>query len=447
MFKSKHLLINPFKIIYMKTNKFSKDWWYSFVDRNLSFSECQVYKEVISEDILISLDHGVREMLRSRINEFNIRDGFRLYIDERELSDSEIRKLIKDNKIDDSESIEAYCNRVFGNKFGIITNYCEKHSEILANTVLKTISPLFEIVGIPPWGIELTTFIGNYGWTPIGIHKDNRGENVLHYHLGPGKKIMYVWDEDLYNKVTGGVSNNKDVEPLLKYAKKHEFGVGDLYYMPWNKYHIGYSANFSIGVTLWFNNPTRYDFSTLMVETIKNLCLKNDQSIIESQLDYSTNENTFNDFINTLNIKQEVLEKPLIDFFKSIYNEYKKCLMSNGGWQNIPLSLYAKIDSEKDYFPNLESKSLLPNDLFNIKFEIIESRLIIYVRGSKLTFKYFPELVSIINIINTSETEIDIKSIICRYETLPKEVILYFLKVLINNRGVKVKDLNLMELN
>ena len=215
--------------------------------------------------------------------------------------------------------------------------------------------------------------------------------------------------------------------------------------MPWNKHHIGYSGDFSIGVTLWFNNPTRYDFSKLMIETIKNLFLKNDQSIIESQLDYLSNENTFTDFVNTLNIDKDILEKPLLDFLKLTYNEYKKCLISNGGWQNIPLSYHKKIDSQKEYFPNLETKFIIPNDLFEINSEKIEDRLYVYVRGSRLSFKYFPELVSILDTINTCKVGVEVKSIIDEHKSLPKEVTLYFLKVLINNKGVRVKELELIE--
>ena len=424
----------------METTNFSREWWLNFIEKNLSFSETQVYKDVCSEALTQTLNEGVREMLKSRINRLDITNGFRLYIEGKELSDSEIRNMIKGNKLSDNESIEAYCKRVFGDNFGIITNYGEKHSEILAEQILKTIQPLFDIVGIPPWGLELTTFIGNYGWTPLGIHTDNRGENVLHYHLGPGEKAMYVWDEEVYKEVGKGISNNKNIEPLLPHAKKYQFGRGDLYYMPWNKHHIGYSGDFSIGVTLWFNNPTRYDFSKLMIETIQNLFIKNDQSIIESQLDYLSNENTFSDFINTLSIDKETLKAPLEDFLKHTYNEYKKCLMSNGGWQNIPLNYHKTIDSTKNYFPNLENKTICGSNIYKIRTENINGRLFIYVRGSRLSFKYFPELVEIIEIINSGDP-IEIRDIIDRYENFPKEVILYFLKVLVNNKGVKIEAL------
>jgi hypothetical protein len=426
-------------------SKFDREWWLNFIKKNFSFSEATIFKDVISSELVEELRKGVSEMFRSRINRLDINSGFRLYIEGKELSDGRIIDLIKDNKFDNSESIQSYCERVFGKNFGIITNYGEKYSEILAKQILKTVQPLFDIAGIPPWGLELTTFIGNYGWTPLGIHTDNRGENVLHYHLGPGNKKMYVWNEEVYKKEGKGVSNNKNVEPLLKYADEFEFGKGDLYYMPWNKHHIGYSGDFSIGVTLWFNNPTRYDFSKLMLETIQNLYLKNDQSIIESQIDYLNNENTFLDFKNTLDIDDKTLKAPLEDFLNQSYNEYKKCLISNGGWQNSPLRFYKKIDSKKEYFPNLKNKIIKNNYIYNIRTEKVGNRLYIYVRGLRVSFKYFSELVDIIDFLNQEEIGIRVALIIEKFNSLPEEVVLYFLKILINNKGALVEDIELSE--
>ncbi len=428
----------------MKTNNFNHDWWKSFMAKNFSFTKTQVYEGCMSNDLVNVLNEGVLEMLKSRINRLDISNGFRLYVDGIEMSDSEIIKLIEKNELSSDEGIQSYCERVFGENFGIITNYGEKHSEILAGYILKTVQPLFDIIGIPPWGIELTTFIGNYGWTPLGIHRDNRGENVLHYHLGPGKKQMYVWDEKTYSKVGKGLSNNRNIEPLLEYAEKHEFGRGDLYSMPWDKHHVGCSESFSIGVTLWFNNPTKYNYSKLMIDTIKNLFIKNDQSIIPCQKDYINNENTFFDFINTLNVSEKALKSPLQDFLKQTYNEYKKCLTSNGGWQSIPLSYFGKMDSTKDYFPNLESKIITSNNLYMIKVEKVEDRLILYVRGTRLSFKYFPELIGIIKMINNSK-EVSVKSILKEFNNFPKDVIMYFLRVLINNKGIIVNELELIE--
>lgn len=406
-----------------------------------------MFRNVISEKQVIALNEGVCEMLKSRINRNEINNGFRLYVKGEEKTGYQVSNLIKGKKFNGNktEDIQSYCKKNFGEKFGIITNYCEKHSEILAEQILKTVRPLFDVVGVPPWGIELTTFIGNYGWTPLGIHTDERGENVLHYHLGPGKKQMYVWDEKVYKEKGKGVSNNKNIDPLLKHAKKFEFGAGDLYYMPWNMHHVGYSGDFSIGVTLWFNNPTRYNFSKLMIESIKNLYLKNDQSIIENQLDYINNDDTFFDFINTLDVDNKILKEPLEKFLNQSYNEYKKCLISNGGWQNPPLRFYEKIDSKKEYFVNLKSKTIMTKSLYKMRVEKLENRLYVYVRGYRVSFKYFPELEEIIKRLNQEEAEIKVSSIINEFNSLPEEVVLYFLKTLINNKGIVVKEVELSD--
>jgi hypothetical protein len=79
----------------MEATKFNRDWWLSFIEKNLSFSQTQVYKNVFSDKLVRILNEGVREMLRSRINRLDINSGFRLYIEDKELSDSEIRKLIR----------------------------------------------------------------------------------------------------------------------------------------------------------------------------------------------------------------------------------------------------------------------------------------------------------------------------------------------------------------
>lgn len=425
-------------------NSFTKDWWFKFIEKNYSFSETKVYKNVFDKNLLKTLNEGVFEMLTSRINRLDINSGFRVYKDGIELNDSQIRQLLKGNKLKKDEDIESYCNRVFGKNFGIITNYCEKHSEILAETILKSIKPLFDIIGLPPWGIELTTFIGNYGWTPLGIHTDNTGENVLHYHLGPGKKTMHVWDEEIYKEVGKGIHNNKNIKPLLRYSNKYEFDSGDLYYMPWNKHHVGYTQEFSIGVTLWFNNPTRYNFSKLMLETIQNLFLKDDQSIIESQLNYINNDNTFSDFINTLNIDKKTMESPLKDFLKHVYLEYKKCLISNGGWQNKPNKCYKEDKNHKEKFSCIENKIIKSHNLYKIGYEKVDNRLNIYVRGARLSFKYFPELTSIIEKINHNKST-SISHLIKAHNNLPKDVIIYFLELLISNNGLKLESKNSLQ--
>ena len=129
-----------------------------------------------------------------------------------ELSKEYTNTFLTQNPPKENEDIIDYCKRIFDKRFGIIMNNNEAFSEQLATRVLKMMSPLFEIAGIPPLGNEITVFIGNYRWTPLGIHKDHTGENVLHFHLGPGRKQMYIWEDETYEKIVGkNILNNKNI--------------------------------------------------------------------------------------------------------------------------------------------------------------------------------------------------------------------------------------------
>src|SRR4051812_35094117 len=86
------------------------------------------------------------------------------------------------------ESLQAWATRLFGErKFGIVLNGAESVSESLSRQVARFLDPLFARRGVPYGGIDVAFFVGNYGFTPFGIHVDDR-THVLHAHLGPGTK-------------------------------------------------------------------------------------------------------------------------------------------------------------------------------------------------------------------------------------------------------------------
>jgi len=194
------------------------------------------------------------EVLKNRLTMKDIDNGFRVYIDGIEQEDDYLNNLCSTPPREE-ENITTYTNRIFEKKFGLIINGGERHSDLISNNIISAIQPLLELKGMPPLGLEITIFIGNYGWTPLGIHQDHRGENVIHFHLGPGNKKMYIWDEDKYKELSGNKQNNTNIFPILPYAKEFDFGAGDIYYMPWNLFHIGRTDELSVGITLWFNNP------------------------------------------------------------------------------------------------------------------------------------------------------------------------------------------------
>lgn len=421
----------------IKLKSFTKDWWKSFLEINQNFTQTCVLEDCVDEDLVAKLQLGVLEVLKERLVRGDVAEGFRVYLDNKEKDDYFLKDFCETPPLD-NENIEEYAERVFDQKFGIIINYGEKHSDIISHHIIKRLQPLMELVGVPPLGVDITIFIGNYGWTPLGIHQDRRGENVIHFHLGPGSKTMYTWDEDVYEKLTGSEQNNHEIEAILEHANKYPFKAGDIYYMPWNKFHVGLSDELSVGVTVWFNNAPRHKYVNRVLESFAYQVLTEDDSIINIQKDYLENDDSFQDLLATIKLDKDIMDYSFKDFMKFIYEEFKFATMSNGGWQSVPLSLEVREKYNVDDFEELRGKTIIAHSPFKIYYKKYKQSLWVYARGSKFEMRYFDELVTIIDKINTNEEILvdDLLKIIP--ENFPPEAVLYFLSLTLNKRGIEV---------
>lgn len=418
---------------------FSIDFWRDFIKTNNDFSETCVIKDAISKDMLNELNLGIMEVLSNRLTMKDINNGIRVYIEGKEQDDDYLKKLCETPPVK-TDDIKSYTDRVFDKKFGFIINSGERHSDYIAYNILKAVKPLIDLKGIPPLGVEITIFIGNYGWTPLGIHQDHRGENVIHFHLGPGDKKMYIWDEEKYKELTNLKHNNTDIEPILPHSKEFSFGTKDLYYMPWNKFHVGLTNELSVGITLWFNNPSKYKYFNRIIESFVTQFVKKETEIIENKYNLLENvHNSSKDIFEILELDNDVINGSVNDFINFISEEFNYNLISNGGWQTIPLSMKDKIgyDVDNDY-TKLENEKIKSDSLFKILHKRKKNILFVYVRGSKFQMQYFPELVDLLDLINENEI-IDINSYLKSGKlNIPKEAVLYFLALIYDKRGFEI---------
>ena len=114
------------------------------------------------------------------------------------------------------------------------------------------LDPLFaELNGAPACGTDFYTFIGNYGYTPFGVHDDI--DHSLLWHLGPTSKVAYVWPRARYVELTGGTLATVEYEALLPHAQRYELRPGDLLFIPTGDFHILETREFSctLGLTLF----------------------------------------------------------------------------------------------------------------------------------------------------------------------------------------------------
>jgi len=114
-------------------------------------------------------------------------------------------------------------------------------------------------------------------------------------------------------------------------------------------------------------------------------------------------------------------------------------LISNGGWQTKPLSRKEKNNFDVDIDYNiLINKKIKSNNHFKILYKTNNDVLFVYVRGSKFQMKYFSELIDLINELNKFEVINLNEYLLTKKINIPKEVILYFLGLLYDKRGIEI---------
>jgi len=427
------------KVIETNDPKMTAAWWDDFLLKCRNFTETTVIKNVLSDkdcdDLTDMTLSAVREICTRQICDFD----FRFYLGAESMNDEYLRNNIFPHPPLPGESLTEWANRVFpGLKFGIILNYGEKFSPLMAETIGQYANPLLEKIGIPVNGTCITIFIGNYGYTPLGIHQDHKGENVLHFHLGPGGKVMYNWEVDDFKK-RGGHQNFMDVETMLPYATAFPFKKGDLFYMPWDKFHIGYSDELSIGVSLWFNNITRKKMINKLISAIQlQYADQDDDTITQPERNLAALQG-FREIEALFKMDEHIASLHVGDFFKYNYQEYMRALFSNAGWRSRPLSLDQETGYDENAFEHLRGKWIqrVAPFILHYKVSTAADRLIIYCRASKVEINYHPELIRIVEQINTGNSFLVDDLIAGLAQEWPEEAGLYFLSLLYNKRGIQ----------
>jgi Cupin superfamily protein len=416
---------------------FSSNWWDSFLEESESLSRTNVIPDVFSGEEVASMNQEVMKTLQLIFSKKTSQYGFRVYIDGKEQANDFISTLFEQPPFD-GENVTDYTNRIFPNlKFGIVINRIEKFSNHFAKRLLLMVQPLFDKTGIPLGGISADIFIGNYGWTPFGIHRDRKGERITHFHLGPGSKAMYTWEDEEYAKLANGKQGNKNIEPILMYARKYEFKLGDMYYMPSGKWHIGFSDQLSVALVLDYLNPTKQAFMSSIFNSLAVQYLKEDNHVLNPEKDLTTDD-TFANITSVIALDEKLYSHPFEYLMKHLYKEYKYAIISNGGWSNLTLSLSAEMKYDVDDFIGLQNTRVITPFPFKTYCERCEEELVVYTRGYKIKIKYHLALHSILDKLNTNQEQPVNDLLATLSADWPVEAGLYFLSMLYDKRAIEI---------
>ncbi len=160
------------------------------------------------------------------------------------------------------EDIECWMRRVVkgSQRCGLVLNYAEQWNDELCRKIAEFLKPCLLNLTPAGYGIEINLFVGNYGYTPFGVHFDDNTTSVLHLHLGPGKKAMSVWTPERFKALTGSDRSFYQPEQIVAHGVTYEIHQGDLFLLPPGYFHVGYTEEFSVAIGVSVSRIAREDF-------------------------------------------------------------------------------------------------------------------------------------------------------------------------------------------
>ncbi|EGU57559.1 hypothetical protein VINI7043_07085 [Vibrio nigripulchritudo ATCC 27043] len=330
---------------------------------------------LLSESDIQTIMHEIHNCFTSFSHRKEI-PVLRAYIDGR--LDYSLQRLLKEYKFYEIENFEEDIKECigFGNfciTFNGITKWNSKIHSFLSNNL---VNGFVRNLGTPLIGLDTYCFIGNYGFTPFGIHDDN--DHSLLFHLGPNSKRVWVWERDEYRKITGSELISFEYKKYLNTAKEIILEPGDFIFIKNGDFHVFDSTDFSItfGVTIFPSSK-----EVLYRESLRKY--------FES---YNFEDSSY--FSKKINIEKGNIEDNVN--IRNLYSRYLNIIESNNYITNEPLIKYLKFSYNSNFkkFPNCPL-------IYRRWGQTTE----IYSRGRVITIStsFIPFLDELIAYINTGE--------------------------------------------
>lgn len=223
--------------------------------------------DVFTNEDISFVENRLKNTLKKFLEKGELYRGFKVYVDQK-LDNSYIKKMAAQPP-SDKESIQDWCTTIFGDqKFGFIFNSLESYDNALAERMCHIVHPLIQKAGMPLGGLSFLFFMGNYGFTPFGIHKEAKGEEGFLFHMGPSPKTFYTWDIEEYNAIEHNTEVFHNVDEMLPMAKSYELAPKSVMFIPNHLYHIANTEEFSFSVVMDYINPSRHALEMTIAQNI-----------------------------------------------------------------------------------------------------------------------------------------------------------------------------------
>jgi hypothetical protein len=361
-----------------------KSVWQQFYQNSKGLQLPSFSHNMFSDQDIHELKDLVKSILINFLEAGELHYGIKVYLN-KELQNHWVQDMAERLPTEE-ESIEDWCKVIFGEKkFGVVFNSLESYSNELTEKMCTIISPLLQEAGLPLGGLSFLFFMGNYGFTPFGIHKEAVGEEGFLFHLGPAEKTFYTWDMEEYNRIAHNTKVFHNVDEMLPSAEPYQLKPRSMMFIPNHVYHIANTDEFSLSIVMDYINPS--------ISKLEQMIAKD----IASQVEITPNAN----YVNP--IGQEVNWDNLLDKaswekrYRSAMEKRIKKLKSNAGVLKPSL---------------LDKRSLFPKDTDHFRgkhvFPLIDhekgnGRTLILARGHEIEVKSHPDLSQILSKLNGQE--------------------------------------------
>ncbi|SIN66418.1 cupin domain-containing protein [Algoriphagus halophilus] len=360
--------------------------WERFLQDTSKLAKPAQAKQLISESEIDSIQELLIEVLRGFLAKQDIHIGLKVYIN-KELKHEYLEKMIA-HPPGKNQNLEQWSKEIFGDqKFGMILIGLEEYSNAFAEKAAEIVRPLLQQAGMPLNGLSFLFFMGNYGFTPFGIHKESTGEDGILFHLGPGLKNFYTWDDPKYNGIAHNSEVFHNIQEMMDSAEEYQLKPGDAMFIPHDVYHVADTPDFSMSFVLDYINPP--------VDQLENELLQlTAEENFKQHVGYGTPvrlEETNSFLRNRIDI--ESIGKKL----EKAFERKITALKSNGG-------IRRKSNLIQKQLPISGNFSIQGKRIFPILLDETESeRILLFARGHRIHFKKNPGLSVLVEKLNSGE--------------------------------------------
>lgn len=363
----------------------SNSWETFFTDTN-KLNKPASAKQLISTQDNAEIKTLLTTVLRAYLAKEELHQGLKTYINN-ELRNDLIEKMAAHPpKVD--ESLEIWSKQIFGNqKFGLVLMGLEAYSNSFAEKAAAIVRPLLDLAGLPLNGLSFLFFMGNYGFTPFGIHKEATGEDGVLFHLGPGNKQFYTWDDPKYNTIAHNSEVFHNVSEMLPKGEAYELASGDAMFIPHYVYHVANTPEFSLSMVLDYINPPKDRFENeLIAETAaENLVYQKDY---EKPIKMDAPLSSLNEIVGLQSIQKKM---------ETALDRKIKGLKSNGGIRRKSNKININLPATNAF--SIKGKKAFP--LYLDEQDAINT--LIFARGHRIVKQKHPKLPILIDKINRGE--------------------------------------------